>query len=223
MMPNLIQIEIFKCFLVTCGRLNSLQHEKRDEGMSFIWGREARAPSLSVSRPTMLTPTSSQTGFHARPLWQTCWEMPEPCIKSSTHRDNGGFKDWDDGSLALLYFLIRISICSFIVQKRRWRPSTPTLQPFNPLSAVAATLAQRLPWLAQQHTTYARKHAHSWHQLSGLPEPDRDAHKWWHLHTGLHTLTFPCQKNQCALFLPPPSLHSTLLCRGGQGPWGWEE
>lgn len=27
-------------------------------------------------------------------------------------------------------------------------------------------------------------------------------------------MTFPCQKNQCALSLPPPSSQSTLLCRG---------
>lgn len=191
--------------------------------MSLFWGRDAlsRSLSLSLSPPTMPTLPSSQTRFHARPHWQTCWEMPEPCIKSSTHRDNRGFTDWANVSLALLYFPIRISICSFIMQKRWWRLSTPTYPPSNPPSSVAAMLAQRLPWLAWRRITYARTNTHD---ISSLASASQTAtHKWWHLHTGLHTLTFPCQKNQCALFLPPPSLHSTLLCRGGQGPWVWEQ
>lgn len=40
MTHNLIQMKIFKCFLVTCGRLNQLQHEKSDQGLSFISGGE---------------------------------------------------------------------------------------------------------------------------------------------------------------------------------------
>lgn len=109
--------------------------------------------------------------------------MPEPCIKSSTHRDNRGFTDWDDGSLALLYFLIRNDIRSFIVQKPWWRPSTPTLQPSNSLSAGPTTLAQRLPWLAQRHITYARTHTRTLMTSALWPLKARQRH------TQLVTLT----------------------------------
>lgn len=70
------------------------------------------------------------------------------------------------------------AFCSFIMQKRWWRLSTPTLQPSNPLSAVAATLAQRLPWLAQQHITYAHTHmdAHTHtHDISSLASQSQTA------------------------------------------------
>lgn len=60
-MHNLIQIKIFKCFLVTCGRLDQHQHEKSDQGPSFISG----GGTSSLLQTTMEHPTSEQICFHA--------------------------------------------------------------------------------------------------------------------------------------------------------------
>lgn len=80
-MHNLIRIKIFKCFLVTCGRLKQLQHEKGDQGVRFISGGGVG----SLLQTTMQPPTRAQTCFHARSTGMTCWETSQPCIKSNGH------------------------------------------------------------------------------------------------------------------------------------------
>ena len=67
MMPNLIQIKIFKCFLVTCGRLNWLRHEKHNEGRVL-----SAAEKLSLSLSLSLSFSSNNADSNQQPDTLSC-------------------------------------------------------------------------------------------------------------------------------------------------------